>query len=124
MIKNWQPQKVKAMVKGILSQNAEGVGVFVETEARKKLDAISSPDTKRDINYRAFLSKWMLTHTVVITENMVEVNVGMRVGDRGSGSHHHGFFIEIGSESAPAHPYLRPAVFNNKEEIIQLFGGK
>lgn len=111
------------MVKGILSQNAEGVGVFVETEARKKLDAISSPDAKRDINYRAFLSKWMLTHTVVITENMVEVNVGMRVGDRGSGSHHHGFFIETGSSTAPAHPFLRPAVFSNANTIIQLFVG-
>ena len=124
MIKNWTPDKVKNMAKSILSSNAVEVGAFVESEARQKLDAIKSPNTKRDKNYRAYLSKWLLTNVVKTTKNMVEVSVGMKIGDRGTGTHWHGFFIETGSSTAPAHPYLRPAVFNNSKEILQLFGGK
>jgi len=123
MIKSWTPDKVKAMVKNNLAKNVEVVGVFVESEARRRLDAIKSPDTKRDKNYRAYLSKWLLTHTSTIGSNYVEVAVGMKIGNVGAGSHYHGFYIETGSVTAPAHPYLRPAVFNNTKEILQLFGG-
>jgi len=123
-IVEWKPAVVKKMALDQLEANAELVGVFVETEARQRLDAITDPDTARDKNYRHYLSKYLLTHVVEKSEKEIVISVGMRVGPRGSGAGHHGFFIETGSESAPAHPYLRPAVFGNAREIVNLLTGK
>lgn len=123
-IEKWDPITVKRAALAELQQNAELVGVFVETEARRRLDAISNPDTKRDRNYRHYLSKYLLTHVITSGNDFIEIDVGMKIGPRGSGASYHGFFIEIGSDSAPAHPYLRPAVFDNRAEILQLLAGK
>lgn len=123
-IEKWDPVTVKRAALAELQQNAELVGVFVETEARRRLDAISSPDTKRDKNYRHYLSKYLLRHVITVKNDAIEIDVGMKVGPRGTGASYHGFFIEIGSESAQAHPYLRPAVFGNSAEIVQLLAGE
>jgi hypothetical protein len=114
----WSPEQVEKMVRDKLMSRAEDVGKFVETEARSKLDAIRTPDTKRDVNYRSYLSNWMLTNTVTEEGKTVLIRVGMRIGKRGQT--HHGFYIETGSRTAPARPYLRPAVFDNRQAIMGL----
>lgn len=119
-IVNWQPAKVKQMAKDVILSRAEDVGKFVETEARRRLDAIKDPDTKRDKNYRHYLSDFVLTNTVESETNAVVIRVGMKIGK--DGQHYHGYYIEIGSSTAEAHPYLRPAVFSNSREIVQMLG--
>lgn len=120
MITKWDAVAVKKMAKGVIVSHAEDVGMFVETEARRKLDAIEDPDTKRDKNYRAYLSEFMLTNVVEDNENEVVIRVGMKIGKQGQT--HHGFYIETGSSTAPAHPYLRPAVFENGKDIVMMLG--
>ncbi len=115
---NWQPEKVEEMVKQKMVSRGEDVAKYVETQARNKLDAIKTPDTKRDINYRNYLSRYILTSQVTEEDKAVLIQVGMRVGRRGQT--HHGFYIETGSTTAPSRPYLRPAVLDNKRNIMRL----
>jgi hypothetical protein len=112
------PEKVEQMVRDKMKARAEDVAKFVETEARNGLDAIQTPDTKRDVNYRSYLSRYILTSQVKEETQAVVIQVGMKIGK--SGQTHHGFYIETGSRTAPARPYLRPAVLNNKRAIIGL----
>lgn len=123
MIVKWTPEAVRAAALADLEANAEIVGEFVETEARRRLDAIQKPDNWKAVNYRRFLSKWMLTHTVETTAKEIVIRVGMRRRSE-TGGDHHGFYIETGSRKAPAHPYLRPAVFDNGDQIVTLLAGE
>ena len=121
--KKWDPGAVKAAALAEVAANAEQAGKFVETDARRRLDAIGSPGNKRARAWRAFLSRWVLTNTVATEANAVVIRVGMKVGSR-KGGRTRGFYVETGSSTAPAHPYLRPAVFNNAAKIVALLGGK
>lgn len=123
ILTKWEPEALKAQVKAQLAENAPLVGKFVEGEARRRLDAIRMPDDPRAVRWRWFLSKWVLRNTVEVEEDAVVIRVGMRKG-KGSGGMTRGFYVETGSPSAPAHPYLRPAVFQNMREIVQLLTGK
>lgn len=120
-LEDWQPKRVEKMVEDQLLSRAEDVGKFVETEARKRLYQIKTPDTKRDRNYRHYLAKFILTHRVEQEVKAVVIRVGMKIGKQGQT--HHGFYIETGSRTAPAQPYLRPAVLNNTREIMQMLKG-
>ena len=120
----WKQKEFLAKVDGWVSQNAETVGQFVEVEARRRLDAIGSPDNRKAVAWRRYLSRYVLTNTVTTGENKVVIRVGMKVGP-GNGGDRRGFYIETGSSTARAHPFLRPAVFRNTKEILQLLtGGK
>ena len=118
----WDPAAVKAAVKSQLVENGEIVGKFVENDARRRLDAITKPDNRKAVRWRALLSKWVLTNTVEEEQDAVVISVGMKRGPK-SGGNTRGFYVEIGSKSAPAHPYLRPAVFQNMREIVKLLTG-
>lgn len=120
LITKWDPVAVKDMARSVILSHAEDVGHFVESEARRRLDAITDPDTKRDKNYRAYLSQYILTNTVEDSEKEIVISVGMKIGK--DGQRYHGFYIETGSSTAAAHPYLRPAVFGNQKEIVKLLG--
>jgi hypothetical protein len=120
MITKWTPENVKNMARKIMLSHAEDAGKFVETDARKRLNAIKDPDTKRDINYRNYLSRYILTNTVSEGKNEIVIRVGMKIGK--DGQKYHGLYIELGSSTAEAHPYLRPAVFNNGRDIVRLLG--
>ncbi len=120
MITKWEPARVKKMAMEVILSRAGDVGKFVETEARRRLDAITDPDTKRDKNYRSYLSSYILTNKVEQETNAVVIQVGMKIGTEGQT--HHGFYIETGSSTAEAHPFLRPAVFNNEREIVGMLG--
>jgi len=123
VIIKWDPGAVREAALADLQTNAEIAGKFVETEARRRFDAITTPDNWKAVNYRRFLSKWLLTHTVETTAKEVVIRVGMRRRPE-KGGDHHGFYIEIGSRKAPAHPYLRPAVFDNGDLIVALLSGE
>jgi hypothetical protein len=111
----WQPEVVVEMVKKSLRKNAPMVGKFVEDDARRRLDAIREPSDKRSVNYRNYLSKYILTHSVEEDNKGITILIGMKIGK--SGQTHHGFYIETGSRTAPAQPYLRPALFENGREV-------
>ena len=121
-IVEWHAERIMQAVIEKIARNAPDAAYFIETDARRRLDAIRTPDTPRDRNYRFYLSKWMLTHVVQRLEGKaLMVAVGMRIGK--GGQKHHGWWIERGSSSAPAHPYLRPAVLQNARDIIELLIG-
>lgn len=126
-IKSWTPEKFKAELKKDVAANGEIVGKFVETEARRRLVAIEDPDWGKA--YRQQILARSLTYAVEEKANEVVVNVGVAAGPttgKGSGAEgqrKRGLYIELGSSKAPAHPYLRPAVFENAGKIVGLFEG-
>ncbi len=116
---NWTPEKFKKQIIAELSQNAEVVGKYCETEARRRLLAISDP--KWGEAYRSQLVARLLTYEIKTSAKEVDITVGVRTSSSGS---HHGVYIEMGSKTAPAHPFLRPAVFQNAARIVALLSGK
>jgi hypothetical protein len=119
VISKWEPAKFKAQLINELAANGEIVGKFVEEEARRRLLDIQEPDW--GAGYRQEVVARLLTNTVEKEANAVVINVGVAVGPSGQ---HHGLYIELGSSTAPAHPFLRPAVFENGAQIVALLSGK
>jgi len=121
--KSWQPEKVKTMIKDDLVENMEIACKVVETDARKRLLAISEP--RKGAKYRSGVVARRLTYVVRREVNAVVGYVGIRLGTKPvSGAQHIGMWIEMGSHTAPPHPYLRPAVFQNAREIVRLVSGQ
>lgn len=120
--RSWKPEAVIAASMAEVAGNGELVGEFLEAEARRRLDAIRRPDNKKAVAWRRFLSRYVLTNVVTVSADEVVITVGMkRSGAKGGNTR--GFYVEIGSARAPAHPYLRPAVFGNGPTIVSLLGG-
>jgi HK97 gp10 family phage protein len=118
----WNADKVREAAANLLFEHAPQTAKFIEDDARKRLEAITTPDTPRDKNYRWYLAKWILTSAVEKTGNdEFVIAVGMKIGK--DGQRHHGFYIETGSSTAPAHPFLRPAVTQNARDIIRMLIG-
>lgn len=115
----WKAEDVRKAVVAELAENGEIVGKFVETEARRRLLAITDP--KWGEKYRTQLVARLLTYEVEVLAKEVVINVGVRATSKES---HHGFYIELGSKTAPAHPFLRPAIFQNAAKIVALLSGK
>jgi len=115
----WKPDELTKKISRELVANAEIVGKFVETDARRRLLAINDP--KWGAKYRSQVVARLLTYEVETKPKEVIIKVGVRAS--GSGRHH-GFFIEFGSRTAPAHPFLRPSVYENKAKIVSLLAGK
>lgn len=127
--KNWNPQGLKDRVKGDLAENMEIACKFVETMARTRLLAIRAPEW--GASYRRNVVARRLTYVVKVEGNEVVGTVGVRAAE-GKDT---GLWIELGTATVPprgdqrgrpgypAHPYLRPAVFNHAKEIVQLLGG-
>lgn len=118
---SWTPKAVENMVMSGIQSRVDMAGKFVEDDARRRLDAIKNPDTKRDLNYRQYLSKYVLTHVTETEKRSVVTRIGMRIGKQGQT--HHGFYIERGSSTAPAQPYLRPALVQNVKDIVRIISG-
>lgn len=119
MIKSWTPEKVKKEVVDNLVANGEIVGEFVETDARRRLMEITDPEW--GAGYRQKLVARLLMNVVERKANEVVTSVGVA---QTKDSKHHGFYIELGSATAPAHPFLRPAVFENAAKIVALLEGR
>jgi HK97 gp10 family phage protein len=119
MIKNWQANAVKKMALDEIAANGAIVGKFMETDARRRLEAIREPAW--GAGYRNEIVSRLLTNEVEQRTNDVLIRVGVKVGASG---YHHGFYIETGSSTAPAQPFLRPALFENKQAILALLAGR
>lgn len=115
----WRADEFKAELLAELAANAEIVGKFVEEDARRRLHEVREPDWGRA--YRQQVVSRLLTNEIEQTQREIVIRVGVRAtGD----SRHHGFYIETGSSTAPAQPWLRPAVFENAARIVALLSGK
>lgn len=117
-IVSWDSKAVINQAKAILERNADQVGDFIEQDARRRLDSIVTPSDRRSRNYRYYLSRYILDHTVKSDDKNIRIFVGMKIGKYGQ--RHHGYYIETGSTTAPAQPYLRPALFSNKKRIPRM----
>lgn len=119
MITKWEPEKFKAELLETLAANGEIAGQFVETDARRRLTAIETPEWGK--KYRQRLVARLLRYEVERGKNEVIIRVGVATSKSGT---HHGFYIELGSKTAPAQPFLRPAVFENARKIVALLLGR
>lgn len=124
MITKWTPKIVVETTLDELEANGEIVGKFVETEARRRLMEITDPEWGR--GYRQKLVARLLTYRVTRHPDRVIITIGVKqsTSRKGVASRKHGFYIEFGSKTAQAHPFLRPAVFDNKDKIAALLAGK
>lgn len=119
MITQWHPERVREAALADLERNGAIAGKFVETEARRRLYAIVDPAWGE--RYRRLIVGRLLTFVVEREPKAIAITVGVAEGSKGR---HHGFWIEFGSKTSPAHPYLRPAVYDNAREIVALLGGR
>lgn len=118
-IKSWSPEQLKKKIMDDLVANGEIAGKFVETDARRRLVSIKEPEW--GAGYRQKLVARLLRNEVERGFNEVVIRVGVAVSNE---ARHHGFYIEMGSSTAPAQPFLRPAVFENGRKIVALLAGK
>lgn len=119
-ILEWDPDawKKSELIPHLVS-NSEIVGEFVESDARRRLLAIAVPEWGKP--YRREVVSRLLDNFIEQGKNEVITMVGVRKSKSGS---HHGFYIELGSRTAPPQPFLRPAVFENGKKIVALIEGK
>jgi hypothetical protein len=83
--------------------------------------------------YRRQVVSRLLTYTVETEPKAVVIRVGVARGPKGA---QHGLWIELGTATIPphgdkpgrpgypAHPFIRPAVFENQRQILMLLAGK
>lgn len=113
----WHPERLKQKIRADLAANGELVGKFLEGEARSRLVGITDPDW--GAAYRGYVAS-LISSDSASDGNGVLIRVGVGRGRSGS---HHGLYIEFGSRTAAAHPFLRPAVFDNASRIVALLAG-
>jgi hypothetical protein len=118
--RDWNPQGVKASVAEQVAKDMEVACKLVETQARANLMSISTPASGR--GYRRKVLAPRVKYEIEMSKDFVEGRVGIL---RGRHNEYHGaYYIEIGTRRYPAHPWLRPAVFNNAREIMLIIAGK
>jgi len=111
----FKTDELKNEIKAQLLRNADGAGKFIEDEARRNLLAIDDPDWGRP--YRENVVSRLLTHQVEEQANEIVIMVGVESTAKSS---HHGYYIETGSATKAAQPFLVPAVFGNEAKIMEL----
>lgn len=116
MALKWTPNEFKKELVARLTDNGQIVGEFVRGDARRRLNGITDPDWGRQ--YRSFVSG-LVSYEVESSNKAVVITVGVR----GGYSNYHGFYIETGTNRRAAHPWLRPAVFENGRKIVDLLSG-
>ena len=117
-ITEWNADAVVSEITAAVVANMETAAQVVETDARRRLMAIADPEW--GTAYRRSLAMWGLTSVVVVGQREIEAGVGLPGGKAG----HDGFYIEVGSRTAPAQPWLRPALATNLRRIVALIGGR
>jgi len=117
-ITEWNQKQVVEEVKDFLATNMEAAAGVVEMDGRRRLLAITEPEFGRA--YRRLLALGKLTSRVVIEGDVVEGQVGIPSGEKGSD---YGWWIEVGSKAKAAQPWLRPALMQNFKEILRLLTG-
>ena len=117
--KDWNVKRVKKAVAKETAQNMAIACKFVEGEARENLMQIQTPRSGRAYRQKVLAPRIM--YEIEVGDDFVEGRVGIARGKRQE--YHGAFYIEIGTKKIPAHPWLRPAMFNNARDIVRLLGG-
>lgn len=118
-IQKWRQAEVIEEISAELERNMETAAKVVEVDARRRLLKISEPEW--GAAYRKLLALYRLTSIVTRDRMAVEAGIGMPPGKKGSD---YGYWIEVGSHTAPAHPWLRPALLHNLRNILELLTGQ
>jgi hypothetical protein len=121
IITEWHADRVIEAVTEEVTANLEIAAKMVETDAKRRLLSIKTPDWGR--GYRKLIALYRLTSFVEVGWKTIEAGIGVPPDPR-SGTEMMGFYIETGSKTASAHPWLRPALFHNLGNIVDLLGGK
>ena len=114
----WRQAEVIAAIVAEVAGDMETAAKMVEVDAKRRLLAIKDPE--RGLKYRRYLAQYKLTSMVVSDTQEVLGAIGVPPGREGSD---YGFWIEVGSRTAPAHPWLRPAMLTNLKAILGCFEG-
>lgn len=121
----WHPENVidavEAEVEAALRDGAE----LVKLDARRNLLRVREPEFGR--RYRMRLALYELTSVCVKRKGrLIAFWVGIPkrfvTGKKGTTekAQSYGYYIEVGTRRFPAHPWLRPALINNKDAIKAL----
>jgi len=127
---DWKPDKLKKAVVADLVANAELVGQFLQSDARRRLLAYPDIPPRRAQGteprpyvggraYREYVAG-LIGNEVIADPKGVTIIVGVRPGKSGR---HHGLYIELGSRASAPRPFLRPAVFENADKIVVMLAG-
>jgi hypothetical protein len=114
---DWKPQRVKASIADAVEENMKYACVFVQLRARANLMGIANPPEWR--RYRQRFLGPLVDFEITKDGDDIIGRVGIRQKEEWRG----GYFIEIGRKNLPAHPWLRPALFNNARDIVRILGG-
>ena len=118
-VAEWKAEALIAAVKAQVESGMEEATKVVEVDARHRLLAIREPEFGQ--GYRRVLALFRLKSVVKRTAREIVGTVGIPAGDKGDS---YGFYIETGSRTAGAQPWLRPALLTNLATIKQLLGAK
>lgn len=118
-IQEWRQAEVIEEITVYVEANMATAAKVVEVDARRRLLSISDPEW--GAAYRKLLALYRLTSIVERDGTTIEGGIGMPPGRKGSS---YGYYIETGSRTAPAHPWLRPALLNNLRNILQIIIGQ
>jgi len=122
-VTKWRQKEFVASVHNRLEDRMHTVGKFVETEARRRLEGITTP--RPGTAYRRRILAPRLTYVIQREDKAITAIVGIKRGTKPvKGAETMGLYVELGSHTAPPQPYLRPAVLENKREIVKLIGGE
>jgi len=117
-IVEWRQREVIEEIAGVVQENMEIAAEVVKIDARHRLLRIREPEFGR--KYRMVLALYRMITVVTRKGDVIEGRVGLPPGDKGT---RYGFYIETGSRTAPAQPWLRPALYGNLRRIQQLLIG-
>jgi len=116
-ISQWRQREVIEEIADQVAADMETAGKVVEVDARRRLLRIHDPEFGRA--YRRVLALYRLMSFVRRTGSVIEALVGIPRGEKGGD---YGFWIEVGSKTAAAQPWLRPALLTNLKRIMEFLG--
>ena len=102
-VKDWDTKKLINHVSGQLLSGMDAACSFAAEEARAR--APRAGGTLQD----------EIDYEVKPKRNVITGYVGVKKGKA-----YYGYFQELGTRFHAAHPFLRPAVFDNADEIVRL----
>lgn len=118
-IQVWRQREVVEEIAGYVQENMQTAAKVVEVDARRRMLKIKDPEW--GTKYRKLLALYRLTSIVERQGLVITGAIGLPPGKKGSS---YGFYIETGSRTAPAHPWLRPALLTNLRSILSLLSGQ
>lgn len=107
MITQWNAREVKAQISGDVAANMDSVCQFVRDQARGRAPTLTG----------------LLASSIDYELSAGGETVSGRVGVK-KGRAFYGWFHEVGTRKMAAHPFLRPAVWENVAEILRRLAGE